>query len=454
MAASSAVPRPQNLASPDVPLANSRAPQARDHQNVGVDNLEDLSDGESRAPVDIADIFRSAGPAYLAQKSQHLSREQRNAIRDITRCRTPALGGRVQQCENCGGVRFLYNSCGNRHCPKCGTLKKVGWLEARQADILRVQYFHVVFTLPAQIAPIALQNPKVAYDLLFRTVARTLMDVAAKPERLGAELGFVAILHTWGQTLQHHPHVHCLVPGGGLSPQGDRWVACREDFFLPVLVLSAHFRTLFLDGLVEARDTGQLEFVGSLRHLAETGQFNSLIAKARAIDWVVYAKPPLGRPEDVLDYLGRYTHRVAITSQRILSYEDGVVTFTFKDYRDGGKRKEMSLEAHEFIRRFLMHVLPKRFTKCRHYGFLANRTRHVKLPLCRQLLGNQPPDQVPTPRDPHEVLAQLIGHPLELCPDCAEGTLVTLLEFPPTANPLNYLFLACLLYLAPCEDTS
>ena len=306
---------------------------------------------------------------------------------DIAACRTAALGGHVEECDRCGHQQIAYNSCRNRHCPKCQATAAAQWLEAREAELLPVEYFHVVFTLPAALGPIALQNPRVVYGLLFRAAAETLQQIAADPKHLGAEIGFLAVLHTWGQNLEHHPHVHCVVPGGGLSPDGSRWVACRPGFFLPVRVLSRVFRGKFLALLRAAFDQGKLSFHGKLGALADAGEFRRRLAASAQTEWVVYAKPPFGGPEQVLKYLARYTHRVAISNRRLVALEDGEVTFHWKDYAHGGGQKTMTLKAIEFIRRFLLHVLPSGFVRIRHYGFLANRVCREKLALCRALLG-------------------------------------------------------------------
>jgi putative transposase/transposase-like zinc-binding protein len=302
-------------------------------------------------------------------------------------CRTAALGGHVDECDQCGHQVISYNSCRNRHCPKCQALEKAQWLKERQAELLPVEYFHVVFTIPEEIAAMALQNKRCVYDILFHAASQTLLRIAADPKHLGAEIGFLAVLHTWGQNLLHHPHVHCVVAGGGLSPDGTQWVSCREGFFLPVKVLSRLFRRLFLEALERAFWHGELAFHGKLQELAAPDRFIQLIQRARAREWVVYAKPPFGGPAQVLSYLGRYTHRVAISNDRLVKLEEGQVSFRWKDYRRGNQTKVMTLAASEFIRRYLMHVLPRGFQRLRHYGYLSNRHRAEKLERCRQLLG-------------------------------------------------------------------
>ena len=317
-------------------------------------------------------------------------------------------------------MRCAYNSCRNRHCPKCQGQARADWLVARQAELLPVPYFHVVFTLPASVAEIAFQNKETVYAILFRTAAETLRRIAADPKHLGAEIGLVAVLHTWGQNLHHHPHVHCVVPGGGPSRSGTRWVACRSGFFLPVRMLSRLFRRLFLDELYDAFEAGDLGFFGDLANLARPATFTRQLRELRRVEWVVYAKPPFGGPAQVLAYLGRYTHRVAIANSRLVSVTDTDVAFRWKDYRHHGKSKLLTVRADEFIRRFLLHTLPDGFHRIRHCGFLANRHRAAKLALCRKLLDVPPPKPVPAPAN--DVLATL---PLDRCP-CCGGTMITL----------------------------
>jgi len=327
------------------------------------------------------------------------------------------MGGHVEACDDCGLTRCAYNSCRNRHCPKCQGLARERWLAARQAELLPVAYFHVVFTLPAQVAEIAFQNKAAVYAILFRTAADTLRRVAADPKHLGAEVGVVAVLHTWGQTLQHHPHVHCLVPGGGPSIDGTRWVSCRPGFFLPVRVLSRVFRRLFLAELAAAFGAGGLGFFGELAGLAEPAAFAQRLRELRRLEWVVFAKPPFGGPEQVLAYLGRYTHRVAIANSRLVSLNDDEVSFRWRDYRHHGKSKLMTLAAAEFIRRFLLHALPDGFHRIRHYGFLANGQRTAKLAWCRILLQAQPPvDVAVAPASPGP----------DRCPDCGGAMILVI----------------------------
>jgi hypothetical protein len=370
-----------------------------------------------RPALEVADVFRRHGEAFLRDQGPHLGRVERRVIAAIQACRTSALGGHVEQCDDCGLVRRAYNSCRNRHCPKCQGLARAAWLEARQAELLPVSYYHVVFTLPAAAAEIAFQNKRVVYAILFRAAADALRDVAADPRHLGAEIGAVAVLHTWGQALHHHPHLHCIVPGGGLSADQTRWVSCRPGFFLPVRVLSRRFRTLFLERLGAAARTGELRFSGTLAALVDPDAFAGRLAGLRDIEWVVYAKRPFAGPEQVLAYLGRYTHRVAIANSRLTRLADRQVSFTWKDYRRAGRTKVMTLAAEEFMRRFLLHAVPDGFHRIRHLGLLANGHRAAKLALCRTLLAAPTPEPPPleTYRERHH---RLTGHDLDVCPDC------------------------------------
>ena len=377
-----------------------------------------------RASLEVADLFRRHGAAYRQAHAGHLGRIERKVMGAIEACRTAALGGHVEHCADCGLIRQAYNSCRNRHCPKCQGLARADWLAERQADLLPVQYFHVVFTVPAPVAEIAFQNKAVVYAILFRAAAETLRTIAADPKHLGAEIGLVALLHTWGQTLGHHPHVHCVVPGGGPSLDGTRWVSCRPGFFLPVRVLSCLYRRLFLETLQAAFEAGDLGFFGDLASLADPTAFAGLLAQMRKIDWVVYAKPPFGGPEQVLAYLGRYTHRVAISNSRLTSIDGDNVAFRWKDYRHHDKPKTMTLAADEFIRRFLLHTLPDRFHRIRHYGFLANGCRVAELALCRRLLAAPTPPEPPT-ADYRERYRRLTGRSLDICP-CCGGPMISL----------------------------
>ena len=336
--------------------------------------------------LEVADVFRRHGDAYRHAHDRHLGRLERRVMSAIELCRTAALGGHTEACAECGLVRCAYNSCRNRHCPKCQGAARAEWLAARQAELLPVPYFHVVFTVPAAAAEIAFQNKETVYAILFRAAAEALRTIAADPKHLGAEIGLVAVLHSWGQTLQHHPHIHCLVPGGGPSLDGTRWVACRPGFFLPVRVLSRLFRRLFLAELDAAFAASRLGFFGDLAALAEPAAFARRLKELHRVEWVVYAKPPFGGPEQVLAYLGRYTHRVAIANARLVGITDEHVAFRWRDYRHHSRAKVMTLAADEFIRRFLLHTLPDGFHRIRHYGFLANGHRAAKLALCRSLL--------------------------------------------------------------------
>jgi hypothetical protein len=338
---------------------------------------------------EVADIFRHVGPAWRVAHDGHLSREQLRVMGAIETCRTAVLGGHTERCGDCGHQRVAYNSCRDRHCPKCQGAARAQWLADRRAELLPVPYFHVVFTLPPAIGEIAFQNKAVVYNILFSAAAETLRTIAADPRHLGAEIGVVAVLHTWGQALTHHPHLHCVVPGGGLAPDGEGWIACRPGFFLPVRVLSRLFRRLFLERLRDAFEAGRLKFFSELAHLAEPVAFASHIKPLATAEWVVYAKRPFGGPEQVLAYLGRYTHRVAIANSRLVAFQDGRVSFRWKDYRHHDRQRLMTLDADEFIRRFLLHVLPAGFHRIRHYGFLANGHRADKLTLCRRLLRVQ-----------------------------------------------------------------
>jgi hypothetical protein len=346
-----------------------------------------------RPALEVADVIRQYGEAFLDQYGGVLSVTQRKALRDLAACRTAELGGHVEHCLDCGHDRIAYNSCRNRHCPKCQALARAHWLDQQAQHLLPVAYHHVVFTLPAELGDLALANPTVVYDLLMRSAAATLRDVAANPKRLGATVDVLMVLHTWGQNLHHHPHVHCVVTGGGLScdsagklDAAPRWVACRPGFFLPVRVLSRVFRGKFLAGLRSALHEGTLVLPGRLAALSETSGRAGWCAALYAKDWVVYAKRPFGGPAQVLKYLARYTHRVAISNSRLLELCDGRVTFRYKDYADAHKQKTMTLGADEFLRRFVQHVLPRSFVKIRHYGLLANVQREVRLALCRRLL--------------------------------------------------------------------
>jgi hypothetical protein len=397
-----------------------------------------------RDRLEVADVFRQHGEAYLAQYGA--SREQRRVLRDIQACRTAALGGHVAQCDQCGHQTIAYNSCRNRHCPKCQGPARARWHDARAAEVLPVPYFHVVFTVPEVLGPLALQNQRVMYNVLFQAVAETLLEVAAQPKRLGARLGVLAVLHTWGQNLLHHPHVHCVVPAGGLAAAGSAWVACRKGFFLPVRVLSRVYRGKFIAFLKRAHERAQLVFHGKLRPLAARAVLEQLIDQSVQKEWVVYAKRPFGGPAQVLKYLARYTHRVAIANGRLLRLEDGKVTFRWKDYAHGSRQSTMTLDAIEFIRRFLLHVLPSGFMRIRYYGFLANRFRAENLARCRELLSQRPSAGDPIPQARETVEAQSAEKEVARCPLCQKGFMRIVEELHrqrPSAKPMVL-----------CHDTS
>jgi hypothetical protein len=374
--------------------------------------------------LELADIFRLHGDDY--RSAQQLPVEQHRAMRAIEQCRTAALGGRLEECSHCDHRRFVYHSCRNRHCPKCQSLARAQWLASRKEELLPVEYFHVVFTLPEPIAAIALQNKAVVYNILFQAAAETLTTIAGDPQHLGARIGFFAILHTWGQTLMHHPHLHCVVPGGGLSADETRWISCRPGFFLSVRVLSRLFRRLFLHKLEKAHRKGRLPFFSTLQQLRDPSRFRRYLATTRRTEWVVYSKPPFGGPATVLEYLGRYTHRVAISNPRLLSLQQDHIRFRYKDYRHPQRPKSMTLQASEFIRRFLLHVLPPRFQRIRYYGLAGNRYRRQHLLRCRQLLAVPP--SLPAPAQPLsfcERYLALTGRDLGACPICGVGRMVT-----------------------------
>jgi hypothetical protein len=389
-----------------------------------------------RPSLEVADIFRIAGPAYRSLHAGHLSLAQLKIMSAIERCRTAALGGHVEACKDCGHWRVAYNSCRNRHCPKCQGAAARTWLAQREADLLPVGYFHVVFTLPAEIADIAFQNKALVYDLLFRAASETMLTIAADPKHLGARIGITAVLHTWGSAMTHHPHVHMIVPGGGIAPDGQRWISSRPTFLLPVRVLGKLFRRLFLTSLIALHDAGRLAFFGTMAHLADHRAFLRHLSPVRKKRWVVYAKPPFAGPQAVLAYLSRYTHRVAISNRRIMAFDDAGVTFRYKDYRrDGSDRlRVMTLAVDEFIRRFLLHVLPRGFHRIRHYGLLASSARKDSLARARQLLAVAPPPDDDITAEPVEAHSP--------CP-CCGGHMIVIETFerwrqpraPPHAPP-------------------
>jgi len=372
----------------------------------------------SRPTVEVAEIFRAQGKNFIDRHRNTIRFQQLKVMRAIMHCRTAALGGHVDVCPRCGGDKTIsYNSCRNRHCPKCQTQARQRWIASRKQELLETRYFHVVFTLPHELHSLILQNQAELYSLLFRTVADTLLEVAANPEHLGAEIGFFGILHTWGQNLLFHPHIHCVIPGGGLSPDQSHWIHPRYPFFLPIKVLSKVFRGKFVDGLKRAVRHGRLTFAGAIARMAEPKCFGAFLRTLFRQDWVVYAKPAFGGPEQVLRYLGRYTHRVAISNHRLVSFDGNSVRFRWRDYAHGNKQRWMTVSADEFIRRFLVHVLPKGFVRIRHFGFMANYRRFSSFDLCRQLLGMA---AMPRPTE----IAQ--SAPSWICPKCGGG--MTVLE--------------------------
>jgi hypothetical protein len=382
----------------------------------------------SRPALEVADIFRGHGPAWRRANAGHVSFGQLKVMSAIESCRTAALGGHVARCEKCAHTRIAYNSCRNRHCPKCQGQAAKEWLAEREAELLPVSYYHVVFTLPALIGDIAYQNKAVIYDILFKAAAETLITIAADRKHLGARIGLTAVLHSWGSALTHHPHVHMIVPGGGISLDGERWVFCRPGFFLPVRVLSRLFRRLFLERLAAAHDAGRLQFFGDHAHLAERDAFTAYLAPLRKTEWVVYAKRPFGGPEAVLAYLSRYTHRVAIANSRLIALDDTGVTFKWKDYRAKGREraKAMTLAIDEFIRRFLIHVLPGGFHRIRHYGLFANGGRAENIARARQLLNVPATHSESSDADSaDDGEPQTLSHP---CP-CCGGRMIVIETF-------------------------
>lgn len=374
----------------------------------------------SRPPFEVADIIRQHGDRFIETHGAWLTSQHRRVFRALARCRTAALGGHLDRCSRCNYRAISYNSCRNRHCPKCLTHARDQWLAERQQELLPVGYHHVVFTLPHELSWLALQNKKVIYDLLLRASAATLLEVAADAKHLGAAIGFLSVLHTWGQNLLHHPHVHCVIPVGGLSPDRTQWVHPRYPFFLPVKVLSRVFRGKFVAGLRRAFRLGRLSFSGRLQHLTEAPAFRAFLRRLFRYDWVVYAKPPFGGPAHVLQYLARYTHRVAISNHRILNVADGNITFQWKDYRHGSQQRTMTTSAVEFLRRFFLHILPKGFVRIRFFGFLAHRRRTHDLLLCRRALAGRPCQTLAPPG-----VEQLSPSSSWPCPRCG-GTMVVI----------------------------
>ena len=391
----------------------------------------------ARPVLEVADIFRAHGPAWRDANAGHVSLVQLKAMSAIETCRTAALGGHVARCEDCAHTDIAYNSCRNRHCPKCQGTAARAWLAERGAELLPVPYYHLVFTLPAAIADIAYQNKAAIYAILFRAAAETLMTIAADPKHLGARIGVISVLHTWGSALTHHPHIHMIVPGGGVSLDGQRWVSCRPGFFLPVRVLSRLFRRLFLEQLMAAHRAGRLQFFGAHAPLAAREAFSAFLTPLRTTEWVVYAKRPFGGPEAVLAYLARYTHRVAISNSRLIALNETSVTFKWKDYRiDGNDRyKTMTLDAHEFIRRFLIHVLPSGFHRIRHYGLFASGVRAHNIAHARELLAAPAPQkELPPANDDNK--AELTS-PSRSCP-CCGGRMIVIETFERGRAPRGF----------------
>jgi hypothetical protein len=389
--------------------------------------------------LEVADIFRVHGPAWRRANAGHINLGQFKVMNAIERCRTAALGGHVARCETCTHSHIAYNSCRDRHCPKCQAAVAKEWLAAREAELLPVPYYHVVFTLPAAIADIAYQNKAVIYDLLLKVSAQTMITIAADPKRLGAKVGITSVLHTWGSAMTHHPHVHMIVPGGGLSPDGKRWISCRPKYLLPVPVLSERFKRQFLKRLRAAHKAGDLKFFGEHEHLADRRAFAAYLAPLKKTKWYVNTKRPFAGPRQVLAYLSRYTHRVAISNSRLIAMDDNGVTFKYKDYRvEGRKRyKTMTLGTHEFIRRFLTHVLPRGFHRIRHYGLFANGGRAKNIATARLLLGMAKP---PPDLDTAEPTEDLNNEPAILacpCPKCG-GRMIIIETFERGSTPRNW----------------
>ena len=375
----------------------------------------------SRPPLEVADVVRQHSDAFLARYGPTLSGAQHRALRAIAVCRTAALGGHITQCDHWGHEVQAYNSCRHRSCPQCHGAAQAAWLAAREGEGLDTPYVHGIFTLPHDLGPLALQTPRHLYGLLFRTVAQTLQDIAQDPKHLGAEIGGFAVLHTWGQQLHHHPHLHCVLPAGGLAPDGTRWVPCRPHFFLPVRVLSRRFRHLYVAGLVQLYRQGHLTLTGRCQALAEPTPWQQLLAALRTKEWAVYAKEPRREPQHVLTYLARYTHRVASANHRLVALENDQVTFRYKDYQRGHRLRTQTLDAVEFVRRLMLHVPPHGFHRMRHFGFLANRVRQEKLAQCRTLLGHVTPPRTREVAVDLKSPAVSAGEPGIVCPVCQHG---------------------------------
>ena len=379
-----------------------------------------------KGSLEVADIFRGCGPDYRELHGSEMPLRHLRVMRAIEVCRTAELGGHIDQCDHCGQLKVSYNSCRNRHCPKCQSLEKERWLEARKKDLLPIAYFHLVFTLPESLRSLALRNQKVIYHLLFKAASETLVQLAKDPKYLGAEIGFTALLHTWSQTLIDHPHLHCLVTAGGLSSDGKRWICSRPGFFLPVKVLSCLFRGKFLDGLKKVYEAGKMKFPGKIEALQRAPAFQRFLTDLYQQEWVVYCKPPLKRAEEVMEYLGRYTHRVALSNNRLVSFEGNRVTLRWRDSADRDRIKLLTLDVMEFIRRFLLHVLPDQFVKIRHYGLLSNRSRKRKLLRCQKLLGVLTKEEAEeSPKETWEdLLTRITGIDPRVCPFCGQGKMI------------------------------
>jgi hypothetical protein len=370
--------------------------------------------------IEVGEIFREYG--HLLGK---ISRDQRKVVNALINCRTSALGGHISKCNRCSHTDQSYNSCRNRHCPKCQFSKQIKWVDQRAKELLAVDYFHVVFTLPHELNPLILQNKKVCYDILFKSVSETLKEVAKNPKNLGANIGFFSILHTWGQKLTEHPHIHVVVPSGGLSPDKRKWISCRENYFLPIKILNLAFRAKFLEYLKGAFDIDKLAFRGRIIQLENRSNFGSLISTVRAKEWIVYAKKPFSGPSQVLNYLGKYTHRIAISNYRILKLEDGVVSFSYKDYGDDSKKKIMKLDVKEFMRRFLLHVLPRGYVRIRHYGILGNKYKKENIERCNFLLRAKPKKlgTVKVTETIEDLIKRTTGVDITICKICNSGTM-------------------------------
>jgi hypothetical protein len=387
-----------------------------------------------RGPLEVADIFRSHGPVYREVHGHEMPRRHLRAMRAIEACRTAELGGHVEECDHCGTLRISYNSCRNRHCPKCQCLDKERWLEARKRDLLPTQYFHLVFTLPGGLRPLVLRNQDILYGILFKAASETLKELTEDSKYLGAKAGFIAILHTWSQTLMDHPHLHCIVTGGGLSPDGKKWIPCKKSFFIPVKVISRLFRGKFLAYLKKAREKGKLAFPGNISCLEESRSLKAMLHDLYDQEWVVYCKPPFSSAETVMDYLGRYTHRVAISNDRLATMEGDQVTFRYRDRSNNDILKLMTLAASEFIRRFLLHILPDGFMKIRHYGILSNRNRKTKLALCKKLLGVDHLQKHEKEKESwQDLLARITGIDPRICPCCGKGKMALKQVLHPSA---------------------